>query len=96
VDKHNTSKAWKALRKRLVRLLKDVIRLSEKKDLLSVEVFHRLKELVYFRLDQLLETTGNNKEAKRLIKRLYRHRKKLLTFLEYKGVSSITIMLNNR
>jgi hypothetical protein len=87
VDKHNKSKAWKAFRKRLSRLLKDAIRLSEKKNRLYLSDFHRLKERLYIRLDQLIETASNDKDAKRLIKRLHRHRKELFTFLEYNSVS---------
>ena len=87
VDKHNKSKAWKAFRKRLSRLLKDAIRLSEKKNRLSLSDFHRLKERLYLRLEQLIETASNDKDAKRLIKRLHRHRKELFTFLEYNSVS---------
>jgi len=35
----------------------------------------------------LFEITSEDKDVKRLIKRLKRHRKELFTFLEYKGVS---------
>jgi transposase len=34
-----------------------------------------------------IEITSEDKDVKRLIKRLKRHRKELFTFLEYKGVS---------
>jgi len=87
ISSHNTSKEWKSFRKKLSRLLKDAIRLSEKKDRLASEDFQRLKEKLYSRLDQLLETACNDKDVKRLIKRLHRHRNELFTFLEYNGVS---------
>ena len=41
VDAHNRSAAWKAFRKKLSRLLKDAIRLSEKKNQVSQESFLR-------------------------------------------------------
>ena len=87
VDKHNNSNAWKAFRKKLSRLLKDAIRLSNRRDQLESEVFrHRLARL-YKRLEQLTITISKDKDVKRLIKRLKRHRNELFTFLEYKGVS---------
>jgi len=87
VDKHNSSNAWKKFRKKLFRLLKDAIRLSDRKDKLTVRVFQRRKAQLYSRLDLLLQTYNEDKDVKRLIKRLNRHRKELFTFLEYEGVS---------
>jgi transposase len=87
VDKDNRSTPWRKFRKKLYRLLKDAIRLSDKKDMLTGEVFQRRKAKLYSRLDQLLKTHNENKDIKRLIKRLNRHRKELFTFLEYEGVS---------
>jgi hypothetical protein len=43
VDQHNTSLGWKAFRKKLSRLLKDAIRLSDKQNPLTPERYHRLK-----------------------------------------------------
>jgi hypothetical protein len=87
VDKCNSSKAWKRFRKKLTRLLKDAIRLSERKGHLKPQDFQRRKQRLYDRLHQFLETSGEDKDAKRLIKRLNRHRGELFTFLEYQGVS---------
>jgi hypothetical protein len=87
VDKHNKSSAWKAFRKKLSRLLKDAIRLSERRDHLMSQDYQRLKTRLYDRLGQLIETLSEDKDVKRIIKRLKRHRKELFTFLEYKGVS---------
>ena len=87
VDKKNSSCAWKAFRKKLSRLLKDAIRLSNRKDHLNTRHYDYLKKRLYDRLEQFLEAPYGDKDAKRLIKRLKRHRNELFTFLEYKGVS---------
>ena len=78
---------WKAFRKKLSRLLKDAIRLSERRDKLTFEDYQRLKARLYPRLGQLIETVCEDKDVKRLIKRIKRHKNELFTFLEYKGVS---------
>ena len=87
VDTHNRSTPWKAFRKTLSRLLKDAIRLSEKKNHVSPECFLRLKKRLYHRLEQFLATPSQDKDVRRLIKRLNRHKNELFTFLEYEGVS---------
>jgi transposase len=87
VDKRNLSLEWKAFRKKLSRLLKDAIRLSNRKERLDLKDYNRLKKRLYGRLDQFLKATYEDKDAKRLIKRLKRHRNELFTFLEYEGVS---------
>lgn len=87
VDKYNSSADWKAFRKKLSRLLKDAIRLSNRKDQLDSKGYNRLKKRLYGRLDQFLGAPSEDKDAKRLIKRLNRHRNELFTFLEYEGVS---------
>ena len=87
VDKHNSSSEWRAFRKKLSRLLKDAIRLSEKQSQLRSEDFIRKKGRLYKRLDRLLTTDHECKDTRRLIKRLKRHKDELLTFLECKRVS---------
>jgi hypothetical protein len=87
VDKHNSSDQWKSFRKKLLRLLKDAIRLSHKKVQLGASDYVRLNNRLSTRLDQFLNTTYEDKDAKRLIKRLKRHRNELFTFLKYEGVS---------
>jgi transposase len=87
VDKTHPSEAWKTFRKKLARLLKDAIRLSQKRDQLKPEIYDRLKGKLYQRLDQFLKMDHEAKDGKRLIKRLRRHQKELFTFLEYKDVS---------
>jgi transposase len=87
VDKNNTSPEWKAFRKKLARLLKDAIRLSERKDPAQFETFGRRKGRLYLRLEHFLQEDHKDKDAKRLIKRLKRHKAELFTFLEYENVS---------
>lgn len=87
VDKKNTSPCWKAFRKKLSRLLKDAIRLSNKKNQVTTERYESLKKRIYVRLEQLLKAAYNDSDVKRLIKRLKRHKDELFTFLEHDGVS---------
>jgi len=87
VDKKNTSSHWKAFRKKLARLLKDALRLRERKDPAQIETFDRRKERLYKRLEQFLEIDYQDNDAKRLIKRLKRHKDEMFTFLEYADVS---------
>ena len=87
VDKSNKSAAWTTFRKKLGRLIMDAVRLDAKKSDLALAVFNRRKMRLYTRLDQLLESPRFDKDVKRLIKRLIRHRNELFTFLEYNGVS---------
>ncbi|MBW2098381.1 MAG: transposase [Deltaproteobacteria bacterium] len=83
VDKRNSSDGWKAFRKKLSRLLKDAIRLSLRKDQLDSSDYDRLRKRLHDRLDQILQVHCEDKDAKRLIKRLKRHRNGLFTFLHY-------------
>jgi transposase len=87
VDKANASAQWKAFRKKLVRLLKDAIRLYERNDRLEHKDYDRLKGRLYYRLEQFLKAEHTIKDGTRLIKRLKRHKNELFTFLEYKNVS---------
>lgn len=87
VDTYNRSASWKVFRKKLSRLLKDAIRLSEKKNQVRHECFLRLKKRLYRRLEQFLATPCQDKDAQRLTKRLNRHKQELFTFLEHEGVS---------
>jgi transposase len=87
VDKSNTSTEWKSFCKKLLRLLKDALRLSERKDPTELEIFNRRKARLYHRLEHFLEENYKDKDAKRLVKRLKRHRNELFTFLEYENVS---------
>ncbi|HSW38268.1 MAG TPA: IS66 family transposase [Acidobacteriota bacterium] len=87
VDKHNQSLPWKAFRKKLYRLLKDAIRLSEKREQMDFKRYDHLKARLYDRLDQFLTASYGDADARRLIKRLRRHKQELFTFLEHPEVS---------
>ena len=88
VDKANRSSNWKSFRKKLKRLLKDAIRLSQRKDQLGPEKYQNLKRRLYLRLEQLLSVDyDGDKDVKRLLKRLNRHKDELFTFLEHDDVS---------
>jgi transposase len=75
------------LSQKLVRLLKDALRLYERKDRLEKTDYDRLKMRLYNRLVQFLKAEHTIKDGKRLIKRLKRHKNELFTFLEYENVS---------
>jgi transposase len=88
VDKTNRSPTWKAFRKTLLRLLKDAVRLSQRKAQLGPGKYEGLKKRLYHRLEQILSAPHDgDKDVKRLIKRLKRHKAELFTFLEYENVS---------
>ena len=61
--------------------------MSERKKKLSKSEYERRKHRLYQRLDQLLVLQSDDKDVKRLLKRLRRHQDELFTFLEYKNVS---------
>ncbi|MFZ3046926.1 MAG: IS66 family transposase [Desulfatirhabdiaceae bacterium] len=86
VDKKNRSQDWKCFRKKLSRLMKDAIRLSENKEI-GTEKRDRLKARLNNRLDEMIVGQYEDKDVKRLIKRLKRHRNQMFTFLEYADVS---------
>ncbi len=84
VDKRNKSKAWAAFRKKLSILLKDAIRLQGNSQL-TADRFTKRKTRLYIRLERLISSSYEDKDARRLVKRLKRHKGELFTFLEYKG-----------
>ena len=86
VDKRNGSEHWKAFRKRLSRLMKDAIRLSENKKICA-QRRERLKARLHTRLDELIGGQFLDKDVKRLVKRLKRHKQKMFNFLEHADVS---------
>jgi len=87
VDKTNSSTEWKAFRKKLCRILKDAIRLSERKNSLAKQKYDQLKKRIHNRLEILLLFDYQDKDCKRLVKRLRRHNMELFTFLEFDNVS---------
>ncbi len=87
VDKLNASATWKRFRKKLSRFLKDAVRLGERRQQHSTPTYARRKAKLHKRLDELIAAAFEDADAKRLIKRLRRHRDELLTFLDHEGVS---------
>jgi hypothetical protein len=67
--------------------LKDAIRLHERKVESSSQQYQRRKEAIHRRLSNLINVGYNDKDCKRLCKRLRRHQKELFTFLDYDDVS---------
>ena len=72
---------WPAFAKKLRRLLGDAIRLKKREDV-PIEEYASRRARLTVRLDELIATEWEDKDAKRLIKRLRRHRDELLTFLD--------------
>ena len=87
VDKLNASATWKRFRKKLSRLLNDAVRLGDQRQIRSPPIYARRRAKLHIRLDELIAATFEDADAKRLIKRLRRHRGELLTFLDHDGVS---------
>jgi len=83
----DTSKDWPAFAKKLKRLLKDALRLDKRSDI-GTEKFESLKNRLYLRVDNIIKRQWENTNARRLIKRLRRHRNDLFTFLDYEDVPS--------
>lgn len=88
VDKKDTSPGWAAFRKKLKRLLGDAIRLGARRQEMSMETFASRRARLDARRDKLLATPWENANARRLVKRLRRHRDDLFTFLDHPGVPS--------
>lgn len=77
---------WPAFAKQLRRLVGDAIRLWRRKDELSAESYASRRQRLTERLEALIKTTWESTQARRLIKRLRRHRDDLFTFLDQPGV----------
>ena len=87
VDKLTTGPPWRRFRKKLARLLRDAVRLGERRGKLSAKRYERRKDRLHRRLDELIAAPWTDRHAKRLVKRLRRHRAEMLTFLDHLNVS---------
>lgn len=87
VDKLTTARPWRRFRKKLARLLKDAVRLGEARHTLTSPCLERRKAKLHRRLDRFIAIPWVDPHAKRLIKRLRRHRQEILTFLDHEKVS---------
>lgn len=81
VDQRNTAPGWIEFRTRLKRLLKDAVRLW-KRDGVPPEEYASKRKRLDVRLRELIEESHRDADAKRLVKRLNRHRHELFTFLD--------------
>ena len=77
---------WPEFSKKLRRLVGDAIRLGHQKPDLPAENFDSRRQRIGERLDELTAATWQDAQAKRLVKRLRRHRAHLFTFLDKTGV----------
>jgi len=87
VDLRNHSPAWRGFRKKLARFLRDAVRLGEQRHARAPPTYARRLAKLHQRLDALSAAIYPDADAQRLIKRLRRHRRELLTFLDHDGVS---------
>jgi transposase len=83
---HKPGSDWPLFAKRLKRLIRDSLRLQKSRGELTSESFVSRRNLLQSRLDALIHATWEQKHARRLVKRLRRHRLELLTFLDVVGV----------
>lgn len=86
-DEADRSESWAAFSKKLKRLLRDAVRLGKRDDLPAARFASRRSRFDK-RLSALLDTPSNNKNVKRLLKRLRRYRDALFTFLDHPDVPS--------
>jgi hypothetical protein len=79
-------KQWPAFAKKLRRLLGDAIRLWRRQEELPAETYASRRERLDARLAELIDADWQDANARRLVKRLRRHRNDLFTFLDQEGV----------
>jgi transposase len=75
------SPQWPEFAKNLRRLVRDGIRLSRWEDR-TLPTYASRRNRLHTRLDELMATPWEDKQAKRLLKRFRRHRQDLFTFLD--------------
>jgi len=80
------SEDWPEFRKRLMRLVRDSLRLGRIRQELPPEQLESRRARLHARLTKLIALEWRHKECKRLVKRLRRHQNEMFTFLEYEGV----------
>ena len=87
VDLRDDSPCWKAFSKRLRRLVKDGIRLSTRRREFSAEVYEQRCQRLDRRLRDLAEGVYESADARRLAKRMVKHRDHMFAFLDYDDVT---------
>jgi hypothetical protein len=85
--KHPSPK-WPQFAKKLRRLIRDGLRLKKQQAELTVAAYTSRRDRLHARLDALIATDWQDKQAARLLKRFRRHRDHLLTFLDDPAVPS--------
>lgn len=73
---------WPAFRKKLKRLIRDAIRLRKQHGELAEVAFVSRRAKIHRRLQAIIDADWQDKNARRLIKRLKRHQDELFTFLD--------------
>ncbi len=84
----NTSAEWAAFCKLLKRILRDAMRLSERSETMPLEDFQRRRTLLDTRLAQLCNSDWADKDCRRLVKRLSRHKDELFIFVDNPSVTA--------
>lgn len=82
VDMKTTAPEWKEWRKKLVRLLRDAVRLGKHWETLPNLKYLQKKTALHDRLADLIGNPSTHPDVTRLIKRLKRHKEELFTFLD--------------
>jgi transposase len=77
---------WPPFAKKLRRLVGDAIRLWRRKEELSAETYASRRRRLDARLAEMIDADWQDANARRLVKRLRRHRNDLFTFLDQDGV----------
>lgn len=77
---------WPVFAKKLRRLVGDAIRLRRNRGEFSPDTYASRRQRLSKRLEQMIETPWKDSQARRLIKRLRRHRNDLFTFLDQPDV----------
>lgn len=85
VNEKDSSPLWQAFSKKLARLLRDAIRLSERVDLTEDQYGSR-RARIHGRLDAMLKGQWRSPNAERLLKRMKRYQDALFTFLDHPEV----------
>jgi hypothetical protein len=79
---------WPEFAKTLRRLIGDALRLKARQAEINPEEYARRRKRLPARLEELIASLPDDRQAKRLIKRLKRHRHELFTFLDRPEVPS--------
>jgi len=77
--------SWQRFAKKLRRLLRDSMRLSKHSERRAPD-YESKRQRIHTRLQELLDCPWQDKNARRLIKRLRRHQREMFTFLDHPEV----------